>query len=48
MVAALAETKVNGITNGKVNGKAIKSKNQLRRAKAKAKKATGTEVSKLS
>jgi len=44
MANALATVTVNGTAHGKLNGKAIKSKNQLRRAKAKAKKASKTEV----
>jgi hypothetical protein len=37
--------KVNGIaTNSNTNGKAIKSKNQLRRAKAKEKKALAAQT----
>ncbi|EGN95876.1 hypothetical protein SERLA73DRAFT_187126 [Serpula lacrymans var. lacrymans S7.3] len=40
-MATEVQTAVNGInTNSKVNGKAIKSRNQLRRAKAKQKKAS--------
>lgn len=43
MASALTTVAVNGLTNGKPNGKSIKSKNQLRRAKAKAKKAAKVE-----